>query len=116
MKTVKFASDLVPLILSGQKTATWRFNDDKNIQVGDDLEFKDAQSGVVFGHAKVLSVREKKIKDITDADYDEGHEKYANTDALIQSFKGYYGEGVSGESIIKLIKFELLFTPKSDIL
>ena len=105
MKTVKFASDLVPLILSGQKTATWRFNDDKNIQVGDDLEFRDRTSGEVFGHAKVIAVKEKKIKDITEADYDEGHEKYSDTEALIQSFKGYYGEGVSGESIIKLIKF-----------
>ncbi len=110
MKTVKFASDLVPLILSGQKTATWRFGDDKNIQAGDDLEFKDAKSGEVFGHAKVLTVREKKIKDIIQADYDEGHEKYSDTDALIKSFKGYYGEGINGDSIIKLIKFELLFS------
>ncbi|MEI7777748.1 MAG: ASCH domain-containing protein [bacterium] len=105
MKTVKFASDLAPLILSGQKTATWRFGDDKNIQVGDDLEFRDRTSGEVFGHAKVLAVREKKIKDITEADYDEGHEKYSGTEELIRSFKGYYGEGISGDSIIKLIKF-----------
>ena len=109
MKTIKFASDLVPLILSGQKTATWRFGDDKNIQVGDDLEFRDAKSGEVFGHAKVLTVREKKIKDINQADYDEGHEQTPKEMTLTQYFKTFYGEAISKESVLKLIKFELLF-------
>ena len=35
--------------------------------------------------ATVRTVREKKIKDINQADYDEGHEKYSDTEALVEA-------------------------------
>lgn len=31
MKVLKFSENLVPLILSGQKTATWRMFDEKDL-------------------------------------------------------------------------------------
>jgi hypothetical protein len=31
MKTLKFYDNLIPLILSGEKTSTWRIFDDKNL-------------------------------------------------------------------------------------
>ncbi len=36
MKSLKFRSHLVPLILSGQKYVTWRLLDDKDIKAGDE--------------------------------------------------------------------------------
>lgn len=104
MKTVKFAASLVPLVISGEKNSTWRLFDDKDLSVGDDLEFVNKETGEIFGHAKILEVREKKLKDIQDEDFD-GHEKFENNDAMIEQYKVYYGEKVSGETVVKLIKF-----------
>jgi len=36
MKSLKFSAELVPLILSGEKTMTWRFWDDKDLDSGDE--------------------------------------------------------------------------------
>jgi hypothetical protein len=38
MKTLKFRDYLVPLILSGSKTATWRLFDDKDLAKGDAIQ------------------------------------------------------------------------------
>ena len=62
MKIIKFAAALVPLVLSGEKNVTWRLFDDKNLSVGDDLEFINRDTGKVFGYAKILKVWEKKVE------------------------------------------------------
>jgi hypothetical protein len=51
MKTLKFAANLVPLILSGEKTSTWRLFDDKDLQVGDELEFINKNTNTTFASA-----------------------------------------------------------------
>lgn len=38
-KTLKFAPDLVPLVLSGKKDTTWRLWDDKNLTENDIVDF-----------------------------------------------------------------------------
>jgi hypothetical protein len=37
MKTLKFRKTLSELILKGEKTATWRLFDDKNLKEGDEI-------------------------------------------------------------------------------
>jgi len=44
MKTLKFANNLVSLILSGEKTATWRLFDDKDLTKGDKVLFLDQET------------------------------------------------------------------------
>ena len=39
MKTLKFTTQLVEKILSGEKTSTWRLFDDKDFKNGDNLAF-----------------------------------------------------------------------------
>ena len=107
MKTLKFENKLVELILSGEKDSTWRIFDDKNLSVGDELILVNKDTGEEFGKAKIISVREKEIKDIEDIDF-EGHEKYKNNEELIETYKKYYGDKVSGESIVKIIQFKLI--------
>ncbi len=107
-KTLKFEENLIPLILGGTKTVTWRMFDDKNIVPGDELLFVNKKTGEEFATAKVLSVRMKALKDVSDADFDEGHERYLGSADMVLHFRQYYGEQVTGETEIKMIKFELL--------
>ncbi|MEI6480203.1 MAG: ASCH domain-containing protein [bacterium] len=104
MKNIKFAPALVPLVLSGEKNITWRLFDDKDLSVGDDLEFINGDSGEVFGHAKILKVWEKKLGEVGDEDYD-GHEKFVSKEVMLETYRGYYGKRVSGETLVKVITF-----------
>ncbi len=94
------------MIQNGQKTATWRIFDDKDLQVGDDLELVEFETGEVFAKAEIVSVREKKMSEITDEDFD-GHESYPSKEDMLKTYQGYYGDRVSWDTVIKMITFKL---------
>lgn len=106
MKILKFAAHFVPLILSGEKTSTWRLFDDKNLIKGDELSFVNADTEKEFASAKILSVQEKKLKDVTETDY-TAHEKYESADAMLRVFQGYYGNKANEDTIVKIIGFKV---------
>jgi ribonuclease HI len=116
MKTLKFEHELAQLILSGQKTTTWRLYDDKDLSVGDDIKIIDKvkddspESWRVIGHGKVVQVTEKKLGDVTPEDM-AGHEAFATKDDMLSTYKGYYGERVSFETPVKIVYFE--FSPSA---
>jgi hypothetical protein len=105
MNTLKFTSKLVPLILFGEKTSTWRLFDDKKLTQGDKLSFIEKENGEEFAMAKILSVKEKRLKEITDVDY-EGHEHFETKEKMLQTYKGYYGNKVTLDSVVKIIDFK----------
>jgi hypothetical protein len=107
MKTLKFYDDLIPLILSGEKTSTWRLFDDKNLSVGDELSFINRTTGEEFAQAKVLSIREKTLGELDDEDYDDGHERYESKEKMLEAWQSYYNDTVTMDTPVKLIKFEL---------
>ncbi len=107
MKTLKFAENLVPLVLSGEKTRTWRFFDEKNLQIGDQITFINYTTKVPFAEAKAVSVYEKAFGSITDEDL-EGHEKFASLEEMLKTYQSYYGERVNLETTVKIIDFILL--------
>ena len=98
---------LVPQILSGVKTSTWRLFDDKDLTEGDEFVMVNKETGEEFAKGKVIKVREKKLGELEDSDFD-GHEKYKDQDDMLNHYKGYYGDGVSLETSIKMIDFELI--------
>lgn len=104
MKTIKFAPHLVPLVLSGEKTATWRLFDDKDLQVGDEVECLNKETGERFGGFTITSVREKPLKDIDDSDYD-GHERFGSQEEMFAQYQKYYGDQVTLDTPVKMIKF-----------
>ena len=106
MKTLKFKHDFVKEILDGKKTTTWRLFDDKNLQVGDEIELIDAKTGIAFADATITSVVERKIKDLTDEEL-KNHQ-YNSREEMIQSHRNYYGDKVNLDTIVKIIIFELL--------
>ncbi|MEI7653302.1 MAG: ASCH domain-containing protein [bacterium] len=107
MKTLKFAEKLVPSVLNGTKTATWRLFDDKNLSVGDELDLVHATTREHFAYAVITSVKELAIQDITDADR-VGHESMGDVDEICAIYEGYYHQHISPESRMKIVRFELV--------
>ena len=107
MKRIKFAPNLVQLILDGTKTSTWSLWDDKDLQTGDMVEFANAETQEVFSKAELTNVIEKPFKDLTD-DEKLGHEKYTSNDEMFKKFEGYYNKPVDENTLFKIISFKLL--------
>ena len=104
-KTLKFESKLVPLILSGKKTATWRFGHDE-LRVGDSVDLCDSGTGKKFVTTKITEIFEKRFKDLTEADK-IGHEKYSSDEEMFATFAKYYKTEVDQDHCVRVIKFEL---------
>lgn len=107
MKTLKFAKNLVPLVLSGEKTATWRLFDDKDLKVGDSLNLINKDTGEEFAKAVITTVKYKKLGDVNDGDY-IGHEKFESREIMMNTYKMYYGDNVDKDTLIKMINFKML--------
>jgi len=107
MKILKFAPDLVPLVLSGEKTSTWRLFDDKDLSVGDDMIFINSGTNEEFAKAKINSVIEKKLGEITDDDF-SGHEKFESKEKMFETYREYYGDKVDEETLVKILNFDII--------
>jgi hypothetical protein len=107
MKTSKFRPHLVPKILDGTKTSTWRLFDDKDFHEGDLLELINKENLEVFAKAKIVSVEEKELGELTDEDW-VGHDKFESDEEMYSIFSKYYGKEVTPKDKIKIVVFELI--------
>ena len=107
MKTLKFKNNLADLILRGEKTATWRLFDDKNLQVGDLLNFQVKETGNNFARAEIIDIKEKKLREVVKEDY-AGIGEYEKIEDKIKSLKKHYGDNVNLDTVVKIIKFKLI--------
>jgi hypothetical protein len=105
MKTLKFAPDLVTKILAGEKTATWRLFDDKDLTQGNELTFINKETGEEFGTGTITSIYRKTLGALTDEDW-EGHERFASEDEMYATYRKYYGDKVSPDSEVKILSFD----------
>jgi hypothetical protein len=116
MKTLKFHHDLAQLILTGQKTSTWRLYDDKDLSVDDQIKIIDkvdpsnSKTWQVIGESKVTEVIEKKLGSIIEADM-QGHEGFTSQDEMLKTYKSYYGDRVTLDTPVKILYFD--FKPSS---
>lgn len=106
-KRLKFASRLVPLILSGEKTATWRLWDDKDLSVGDEVEFLDKETGKRFTQVILTTVIEKPLGKLTKKDR-IGHETTGTPEEMYKTFSEYYHRPVGPKTKVKIVWFDLL--------
>ena len=105
-KTLKFDSNLVPKILSGDKTSTWRLFDDKDLKVGDNLILIEKETGKEFAKAVITEVEDREIQNIRESDY-KGHDKFESKEAALEAFKKHYGLSVTPTSVLKIVRFKL---------
>lgn len=87
-------------VLSGEKNSTWRLFDDKDLKEGDELLLVNQDSGEIFSKAIIISTREKKLGELQDSDF-EGHERYESKEKMYETYRGYYGDKVTPESVVK---------------
>ena len=107
MKTLKFKGFKAQWILDGVKTATMRLFDDKDLQVGDELELVNSDDGEIFATAVITEVTYKKVGEVEDVDLD-GHEKWNSREGMMDSLKKYYGNRVSPDTEVKIVRFKLI--------
>ncbi len=104
MKVLKFTPELCLLILDGEKVATWRLFDDKDLQAGDEIEFVNKETLEVFGRGEITHLKTKTLGTLEDSDW-EGHERYKSVEAMYEAYRGYYGDKVGPDSELKIIDF-----------
>lgn len=105
MKTLKFTPQLVDKILSGEKTSTWRLFDDKDLKLGDELEFINKETLETFGYAKITSLKVKNLGALDEEDW-IGHSKYPSDEEMYDSFRKLYGNNVNKDTEVKIIRFD----------
>lgn len=106
-KIIKFRDHLAKMVLVGEKDSTWRLFDDKNLQKGDTVELVNWDTGETFGGATLVEVREKKMGELEEPDFD-GHEKFSSEEEMYRTYRTYYGDRVGPDTIVKIIRFKLL--------
>ena len=109
MKTLKFKTHLVTEILTGRKTSTWRLFDDKDLTIGDEIEFINKETLEPFGTGKIESLYTKTLGTLEDADW-EGHERFASEAEMYATYRTYYGDQVNEQSEVKIISFSFTTT------
>lgn len=87
-------------ILKKDKVTTTRLFDDKNLSVGDVVDFIDSGSGDKFSEAKIT-----RIKEITFSEMVKGA---ANVEGMYEHYKDYYKRDISPEDKVKQIDFEIV--------
>lgn len=107
MKRLKFTSSLIPLILTGEKTATWRMNDDKDLTTGDEVIFVDASTDKEFAQVMLTDVKTTSIHEMTDDDR-SGNIEFETKDKLLDFMRQAYGEDITMNSPLKIVRFKVL--------
>jgi len=107
LKTLKFSKNLIPAILSDEKTITWRCFDDKDLREGDELLFLNSETKNQFAKALLLKVQEKTFKELTDEDKN-GHEEFKNDEEMYKIYSEYYGTEITPDTSLKVIEFKIL--------
>jgi hypothetical protein len=105
MKQLKFRTHLVDKILSEQKTTTWRLFDEQGLAVGDTVSFVRTETGEPFAEAEITTCVEKKIKDLSPADYESNN--YQDREQMMSVVTKYYPKPINADTVVKLINFTL---------
>jgi hypothetical protein len=100
--SISFAPDLIPLILNGSKTLTYRLGDKYTfLNIGDTVTIRDSVSNKIYA---VAEITEKSVILFGKLPIDrKGHEVYVSKEAQRKVFKQYYGRDIGdGESMLVL--------------
>jgi len=74
---------------------------------GDIIDLFEKDTDRCFAVAKIASVVEKKLGDLT-AEDKVGHEQFTSDDEMYANFRKYYNRPVDRNTQVKIIKFKLI--------
>jgi ribonuclease HI len=112
MKQLKFNHDLAELIRAGKKTVTFRMYDDKDLSVDDEVELLDKVVAAkpatwhAVGRAHIKTIVEKRLSTITDEELRDEH--YDSREQMLKIYQKYYGDPVTLDTPVKVIRFEII--------
>lgn len=113
MKKLKFNHPYVEDIKAGSKTATFRVNDDKDIQVGDRIAIVDKvkedypTTWEVPGEIQVESIEKRALGTLTKENFSSA-ESFDSVDEMLTVFKRFYGEHISEDTTVSIIFFRYI--------
>ncbi len=106
MKTLKFAEPLPELVLNGKKDTTWRIEDEKELEVDDELSLCD-KNGKEFAEARIIWIKETTFQRLTFEDK-ECHEKFDSEEEMCITYSRYMNKEINSQTKVKVIKFQLI--------
>jgi hypothetical protein len=105
-ETLNFDPNLVPLIVKGEKTASYRVNNQRRFVSGEKLALccRETTPGP-FAVARIIDVFEKPMAELNPAA--DGHETYpAGLSEMVETFRGYYPQAdVTEATPITVVKY-----------
>ncbi len=110
MKTLKVDHQTAQQIVKGEKIATWRVNDDKDLHVNDAVLIIDKVSPLepdswkVIGEAHITEILEKRIGGITAQDL-AVYKEYSTKENILKASQNFYGPSVDERTPIKFLTF-----------
>lgn len=114
MKQLKFEHSFATDIQAGNKTATLRINDDKDIQLGDNIELVDKvkrdhpTSWEVLGILHITAITNIALSDLKRENFIKA-ESFLTIDEMIQVFRRFYGEHIYENTEVAIVEFS--FSP-----
>ncbi len=105
--SIGFDSNLIPLILSGRKTLTYRLGTKHaSLKVGDTVNIYDSATNEVCA---LVEITEKAVIPFGDLPVDrKGHEAYPSKEAQHQIFKQYYGKDIEENEPMLVLGFKIV--------
>lgn len=105
-KTIGFAKELVPLVLDGSKTLTYRIGEKWDfLEVGDTILTDDSSTGKVFAELEIVCKEKGTFGSLRD-DRD-GHEVYRSTEERRKTFKKYYGRDIEDNETAIIFEYKV---------
>ena len=107
MKKLKFEEPLPELVISGKKNTTWRIDDEKELDVGNELSLcKNNEEE--FARAEIIWIKKTTFENLTFKDK-EGHEKFNSDEDMYATYSKYMDREVNSKTKLKVVKFKILF-------
>ena len=106
-KSILFHPSLIALIKSGEKTLTYRLDDDHldSLSVGDTVQAEDSSSGWVFAQ---LQISEKRYTTFGELPTDHaGNVTHRSKEEQRAVFEGYYGRPVLNAERVLILGFQV---------
>lgn len=104
--SIGFASDLVPLVLDGSKTLTYRLGEKYDfLQVGDQIDARDSSTGHIFAKLKIVEKLQITFKDLPLER--KGHSAYKSKEEQKEAFQKYYSNIQDSDKVI-ILRFRVV--------
>lgn len=104
MKELKFANKLVDDIHDWRKQSTFRYDDEKEIQEGDELRMLTPQDRIIKTGVEVTHVEVRPVREFEPVHF-KYHEKAKDVETLVEGLNMYYDDEITLDTEIKFISW-----------